>query len=254
MSAARVVHLSVHDGIATITLDSQHNRNALSRQLLTEVHQALDDAEAADARAVVLRHEGPAFCAGADLKERSSQGSGPADSGPFVSILERLMDTERPTIAAVQGAVRAGGIGLMAACDLVVVQPSTTFALTEVRIGVAPAIISVPILRRVAPSRIAAAMLTGEPFDAAEARSIGLVTHVADDVDAMVASLLEGIRAGAPRAVAETKRLLRTVGTMDRTAAFAEMAALSNEMFSSADAAEGMAAFAAKRPPEWTRP
>jgi enoyl-CoA hydratase/carnithine racemase len=254
MSEPRVVHLDVADEIATITLDSQHNRNALSRQLLADLHHALDDAEAADVRAVVLTHAGPAFCAGADLKERSSGGSTATDSSPFVQILERLMDTPRPTIAAVKGAVRAGGIGLMASCDLVVVDAATTFALTEVRIGVAPAIISVPILRRVAPSRIAAAMLTGEPFDATEARSIGLVTHVADDVadvDAMVDALVRGIRAGAPRAVAETKRLLHTVATMERPAAFEAMAVLSNEMFNGDDAAEGMAAFVEKRRPRW---
>jgi len=257
MSEPRVVHVDVADEIATITLDSQHNRNALSRQLLTELHHALDDAESAEVRAVVLTHAGPAFCAGADLKERSGQGSTPSDSGPFVQILERLMDTPRPTIAAVKGAVRAGGIGLMASCDLVVVDAATTFALTEVRIGVAPAIISVPILRRVAPSRIAAAMLTGEQFDATEARSIGLVTHVADDVDNVdetVAELVRGIRAGAPRAVAETKRLLHTVATMERPAAFEAMAALSNEMFNSDDAAEGMAAFVEKRRPRWAMP
>ncbi len=251
MSASPVVHVDIDDAIATITLDSQHNRNALSRQLLTELHQALDTAEAAAARAVVLTHRGPAFCAGADLKERSSQGSTESDSNPFVDVLVRLMDTERPTIAAVDGAVRAGGIGLMAACDLVVVAESTTFALTEVRIGVAPAIISVPILRRVAPSRIAAAMLTGESFDAHEARSMGLVTHVSTDVGATVAALTSGILAGAPRAVAETKRLLHTVATMDRSAAFEEMGRLSNELFESAEAAEGMAAFVAKRPPVW---
>lgn len=255
MSASQVVHVEVDDAIATITLDSQHNRNALSRQLLAELHQALDTAEGAAARAIVLTHRGPAFCAGADLKERSTQGStdpdSNTDSNPFVEALVRLMDTERPTIAAVNGAVRAGGIGLMAACDLVVVAESTTFALTEVRIGVAPAIISVPILRRVAPSRIAAAMLTGESFDAHEARSMGLITHVSADVDATVDALTSGILAGAPRAVAETKRLLHTVVTMDRTAAFETMARLSNELFGSADAAEGMAAFAAKRPPVW---
>ena len=145
-----MVHTTVVDGIATITLDSQSNRNALSRQLLAELHDGIDLAEAGNARAIVLRHEGPAFCAGADLKERSAA---PADSRPFVNALERLMDTERPTIAAVDGAVRAGGIGLMAACDLVVVHESTTFALTEVRIGVAAAIISVPILRRVPRAR-----------------------------------------------------------------------------------------------------
>ena len=158
MSASPVVHVDIDDAIATITLDSQHNRNALSRQLLAELHQALDTAEAAEARAIVLTHRGPAFCAGADLKERSSQGGtdrnseSNADSNPFVEALVRLMDTERPTIAAVNGAVRAGGIGLMAACDLVVVAASTTFALTEVRIGVAPAIISVPSSIRM-PSR-----------------------------------------------------------------------------------------------------
>ena len=147
-----LVRLDIDRGIATITLDSQHNRNALSRQLLEELHRALDQAEEAAARAIVLTHAGPAFCSGADLRERSA---GPPDSGPMVAALERLMDTERPTIAAVRGAVRAGGIGLMASCDLVVVDTSVDFALTEVRIGVAPAIIAVPILRRVAPGRIA---------------------------------------------------------------------------------------------------
>ena len=254
MNAPQVVHVGIDGAIATITLDSQHNRNALSRQLLAELHHALDAAEAAEARAIVLTHRGPAFCAGADLKERSSQGSTESDSNPFVDALVRLMDTARPTIAAVKGAVRAGGIGLMAACDLVVVDESTTFALTEVRIGVAPAIISVPILRRVAPSRIASAMLTGEPFDAREARSIGLVTHVSADVDATVDALTAGILAGAPRAVAETKRLLHEVPTLDRSVAFASMGHLSNELFESPEAAEGMAAFVEKRLPTWTTP
>jgi methylglutaconyl-CoA hydratase len=252
MAPTPCVHLDIDRAIATITLDSQHNRNALSRQLLAEVHDALDAAEAAEVRVIVLTHHGPAFCAGADLKERAAQSSSPADSGPFVRVLERLMDTPRPTIAAVHGAVRAGGIGLMAACDLVVVHESTTFALTEVRIGVAPAIISVPILRRVAPTHLAAAMLTGEPFDAATARSIGLVTHATADVTATVTALRDGILAGAPRAVAETKRLLHTVGRMERSEAFAAMAVLSDEMFSGPDAAEGMAAFAEKRRPAWT--
>jgi enoyl-CoA hydratase/carnithine racemase len=248
----RVVHYEFADGIATITLDSQHNRNALSRQLLADLHHALDQADAASARAIVLTHRGPAFCAGADLKERAATGSAPADSSPFVGALERLMDARCPTIAAVDGAVRAGGIGLMAACDLVVVHDSTTFALTEVRIGVAPAIIAVPILRRVPPSRIAAAMLTGESFDAESARQMGLVTHVSSDVAATVDELCTGIRLGAPAAVAATKRVLHTVALMDRDAAFDAMATLSNDMFNGPDAAEGMAAFAEKRPPNWS--
>ncbi|MGB3733829.1 MAG: enoyl-CoA hydratase-related protein [Ilumatobacter sp.] len=243
------VHQQLSDGVVTLTMDSQHNRNALSRQLVAELDSGIDAAEAAGARAIVLRHEGPAFCAGADLKERTDQ---PADSSPFVSILERLMDTERPTIAAVDGAVRAGGIGLMASCDLVVVNTATTFALTEVWIGVAAAIISVPILRRVPAGKIAAALLTGEVFDAAEARAIGLVTHVVDDVTAQVATLIDGIRAGAPRAVRETKALLDRVPGMDRSAAFGAMATLSDELFSGPEAAVGMAAFREKRRPDWT--
>ena len=245
-----MVHTTVEGGIATITLDSQPNRNALSRQLVSELDAGLDLAETERARVIVLRHEGPAFCAGADLKERSDE---PADSRPFVHALERLMDTACPTIAAVNGAVRAGGIGLMAACDLVVVHDSTTFALTEVRIGVAAAIISVPILARVPAGKIAAAMLTGERFDAAEARSMGLVAHVGPDVDATVAELCAGILSGAPRAVAATKRLLHTVPAMDRSAAFEAMRALSDELFQSADGAEGMRAFAEKRAPRWGR-
>ncbi len=249
----RVVDCTIVDAIATITLDSQHNRNALSRQLLADLHRSLDEAESAGVRAIVLTHRGPAFCAGADLKERAAAGSAPADSSPFVGALERLMDAECPTIAAVNGAVRAGGIGLMASCDLVVVHDSTTFALTEVRIGVAPAIISVPILRRVPASRIAAAMLTGEAFDADTARQMGLVTHVSGDVVSTVDDLCDGILQGAPTAVAATKRLLHTIGSMERAAAFDAMATLSNDMFNGADAAEGMAAFAEKRRPNWTR-
>ncbi len=249
-----LVRLDLDDGVATITLDSPHNRNALSRRLVAELANCLD--EAVGARAIVLRHEGPAFCAGADLKERAAENDGsnetpsPAAS-PMVTIMRRLMETPCPTIAAVEGAVRAGGIGLMASCDLVVVRDDVSFALTEVRIGVAPAVISVPILRRVPAGKIAAAMLTGEPFTATDAREMGLVTHVTDDVPATVGRLCDGIRAGAPRAVAETKRLLNRVPTLDLDAAFDEMCSLSDELFRGPDAAEGMAAFREKRPPVW---
>ena len=245
-----LVRLDLTDRVASITLDSQHNRNALSRRLIAELGDCLDEAESASSRAIVLRHEGPAFCAGADLKERSADGASP-DSTPMVTVMRRLMETGRPTIAAVEGAVRAGGIGLMASCDLIVVRSDVSFALTEVRIGVAAAIISVPILRRVPAGRIAAAMLTGEAFDAAEARSIGLVTHVADDVPAQVAQLTDGILRGAPRAVAETKRLLHRVPTLTVDTAFEEMQALSEELFQGPDAQEGMTAFTEKRQPIW---
>lgn len=239
-----VVQVDVDDGVARITLDAPANRNALSRQLLADLHTALDRAEQPDVRVIVLGHAPPVFCAGADLKERTA---GPIDSTPMARAFERLQSAAAPTIAAVEGPVRAGGIGLMAACDLVVVQSDVTFAFTEVRIGVAPAIISVPILARCGWSKLAAAFLTGEVFDAAAARDIGLVTHVTDDVAATVDTLVRGVLAGAPNAVAETKKLLHGSPNM------AEMQRLSEALFQSDEAKEGMRAFAEKRTPDWTR-
>lgn len=238
----RTVHCEVGSGVATIRLDSPSNRNALSRELLTDLHSALDRAEQDDIRAIVLTHTPPVFCAGADLKQRSE---GPTDSTPMVRAMQRLSSAAVPTIVAVEGPVRAGGIGLMASCDLVVVRTDTTFAFTEVRIGVAPAIISVPILARVPWTKLAAPFLTGEVFDARAALDMGLVTHVTDDVPASVAGLVAGVLAGAPGAVAATKRLLRS------NPQWAEMQQLSEALFMSAEAAEGMSAFAERRPPNW---
>ena len=244
-----LVHCSVAGGVATITLDSPTNRNALSRQLVAELNTALDRAEEPDVRAVVLTHSPPVFCAGADLKERASGAADAQAAGnPMADAMERLAAMPAVSIAAVDGPVRAGGVGLMAACDLVVVNRSVTFAFTEVRIGVAPAIISVPILARCSWSKIAAAFLTGATFDATEARDMGLVTHVSDDVTATVATLVAGILAGAPHAVATTKRVLRQA-----TPDMAAMTALSESLFRSDEAAEGMRAFAEKRPPSWAK-
>jgi methylglutaconyl-CoA hydratase len=245
-----IVRLDIAQRIATITLDSQANRNALSAQLVSELGTCVADAESANVRAIVLTHAGPAFCSGGDLKERAA-GDVP-DSRPLIDVMIRLMDTERPTIAAVNGAVRAGGVGLMAACDLVVVASQVSFALTEVRIGVAPAIISVPLMRKVSPAHLAGPYLTGEAFTADHALAIGLVTHVTDDVHQTVASLCAGILAGSPRAIAETKRLLRDVPKLDLNTAFDQMQRLSESLFRGADAAEGMLAFREKRSPVWS--
>jgi enoyl-CoA hydratase/carnithine racemase len=238
----QLVDIETLDGIATITLDSPANRNALSQQLLQDLHAALDEAESTGARAIVLTHTAPAFCAGVDLKERST---GKVDSTSFVRAIERIGTISAPVVAAVDGPVRAGGIGLMAACDLVVVNPSITFAFTEVRIGVAPAIVTGPILQRCGWSKLAAPYLTGEVFDAARALDMGLVTHVVDDVRATVSALTRDILLGAPAAIAATKRLLRGTHTMP------ELQALSESLFTSDEGREGMAAFAEKRSPKW---
>jgi methylglutaconyl-CoA hydratase len=245
-----VVRCNVDHAIATVTLDSPSNRNALSTALVSDLHAALDRAEADDVRVVVLTHTGNTFCAGADLKERLE---GPVDSGPMARVFRRLMESSQPTIAAVKGAVRAGGIGLMASCDLVVVRPAADFAFTEVRIGAVPALISVPILRRCLASSLAAAFLTGEPFDAARAKEIGLVTHISDDVNAQVRLLCNGLLKASPSAVAATKEILRTVPRESIDIALPQMQHLSERFFESDDAAEGMRAYFEKRPPAWAR-
>ena len=239
---AQLVDIAIAGGVGTVTLDSPGNRNALSQQLVADLHIAFDAVEQQQVRVVVLTHTPPAFCAGADLKERST---GRVDSTSFVRAIERLGTMRAPVIAAVDGPVRAGGIGLMAACDLVVVNPTITFAFTEVRIGVTPAIITAPIMHRCGWSKLAGPYLTGEVFDASRALDMGLVTHVADDVASTVVDLSSQILLGGPTAVAATKTLLR------RQHSISELQALSESLFTSDEGREGMAAFAEKRPPRW---
>ncbi|MEY2583235.1 MAG: hypothetical protein QOE09_3084 [Ilumatobacteraceae bacterium] len=238
----QLVKVEIADGVVTVTLDSPANRNALSQQLLADLHDAFDAAEQAGARAIILTHTPPAFCAGADLKERLA---GKVDSTSFVRAIERIGQMSAPVVAAVDGPVRAGGIGVMAACDLVVVNSSTTFAFTEVRIGVAPAIVSAPVLQRCGWSKLASPFLTGEVFDSAAALDMGLVTHVTQDVAATVGELTRNLLLGAPNALAATKALLRRPHTMS------ELQAMSESLFASEEGREGMAAFAQKRAPNW---
>lgn len=250
--ADALVHTDLTDGVFTVTLDSPSNRNALSRALTSQLAAAIEAAVEARPRTVVLTHTGPVFCAGADLKERASDDS-PADPAPMVQAMRTLMDAPFVSIAALKGPVRAGGVGLMASCDLVVCADETSFAFTEVRIGVAPAIIAVPILRRCPASLLRTAFLTGAVFDTTDAVAWGLITHAvpADAVDSTVAQLCAAVRAGSPIAVAATKRLMGRVTQLDIDAAFTEMVDLSTGLFDGADAAAGMAAFANKQTPTW---
>ena len=240
-------------GVATITLDSPANRNALSSGLLNDLHAALAGALGdTDVRVIVLTGAGPTFCAGADLKEtRTSPGAAPA---LFPKILQLIWDSSKPVVCRVNGSARAGGIGLVAACDIAVAPQSATFAFSEVRIGATPAIIAVTCLRRMEPRAAAEYFLTGEVFGAARAAEIGLLTRAVpeaglDEETGRYAGLL--LR-GAPGALAATKTVLREAGTLPMAEGLARMAVLSADRFASAEAQEGMAAFAEKRDPRWT--
>ena len=251
----RLVQYAVDGHAARLTLDSPHNRNALSSRLVEQLHQGLRDAVADPAvRVVVLGHTGGTFCAGADLSEAS--GGDPsemaADRGrELAALLRAIVESPLPVIGAIDGHVRAGGFGLVGACDIAVAGPRSTFALTEARIGVAPAIISLTLLPKMSARAAARYYLTGEKFDAREAAAIGLITMAADDVDAAVASLVAELRNGSPQGLAASKALT-TAGVLagfDRDAE--RLSVESARLFVSDEAREGMLAFLQKRPPRW---
>ncbi|MEW2305503.1 enoyl-CoA hydratase family protein [Streptomyces sp. NPDC006655] len=231
--------------VTTLSLDATATRNALSAALVTELAEALTAcAKDPDVRAVVLTHTGSTFSAGADLRD-------PPHPDALVGLLRQIVELPRPVVARVTGHVRAGGLGLLAACDIAAASTDSTFAFTEVRIGVAPAVISLPILPRADPRTLARYYLTGERFTPAEAVRLGLLTTTADDVDTALAPVLDGLRHSSPQALAETKQLLtaRVLETFDRDAA--HLTALSARLFSSDDAREGMTAFLERRDAAW---
>ncbi|MEU0543811.1 enoyl-CoA hydratase family protein [Nocardia sp. NPDC005978] len=243
------------DGFAVLTLDSPHNRNALSSRLVTELLAGLEKAAADSAvRGVVLTHTGNTFCAGADLREAiDADPAAAADirTGWMVSVLRRILELPKPVVAQIDGNVRAGGMGLVAGCDIVVAGRGSSFALTEARLGLAPFVISLTLLPRMTPRSAARYFQTGETFDAAEAERTGLITVAADDPAATVQRLRSDLRKGSPQGLAESKRLTSApiLAEFDRQAD--TLAKRSGSFFGTADVIEGMTAFFQKRPPSW---
>ncbi|MGV0812041.1 enoyl-CoA hydratase family protein [Mycolicibacterium boenickei] len=250
-----LVQYTVEGNVARLTLDSPHNRNALSTALVAQLHQGLDDA-AADprVRVVVLGHTGGTFCAGADLSEAAGQDPGDIAvdrAREMTKTLRAILELPIPVIGAIDGHVRAGGMGLVGACDLVVAGPQSTFALTEARIGVAPSIISLTLLPKMTARAAGRYFVTGEKFGAVEAAEIGLITLAADDVGAAVAALTAEIAKGSPQGLA-TSKALTTASLLRRFDEDAEtLTQQSARLFVSDEAREGMMAFLQKRPPSW---
>jgi len=240
-----LVHLDVADGVATITLDSEHNRNALSRQLVTELRDHLAAAEAdADAKVVVLRSAHRVFRSGADLSE-AAEGGMEQGAQALVDLQRSIAASAKPVVVVLGGPVRAGGLGLVGAADIVLATESVTFALTEVRLALAPAVISLSLLPRLSPRAASDVFLTGRKFDAAEAAEIGLVTRVVADgsLDEALAEVLADLAQGYPQGFRETKALLNhdLVERIDRLGP--QIAAQSAKLFGSDEAREAMLAF-----------
>lgn len=240
-----LVHLDVADGVATITLDSDHNRNALSRQLVTELGEHLAGAEGdSDAKVIVLRSAHRVFCSGADLSE-AAEGSMEQGARALIDLQRSIATSGKPVVVVLAGPVRAGGLGLVGAADIVLAAESVTFALTEVRLALAPAVISLSLLPRLSPRAACDVFLTGRKFDAAEAAEIGLVTRVVADEElaAALAEVVADLGQGYPQGFRETKALLNhdLVERIDRLGD--QLAERSARLFGSDEAREAMLAF-----------
>jgi len=244
------VHLEVGDEVATITLDSPHNRNALSRQLVTELVAHLESA-AGDAavKVVLLRSADRVFCSGADLSEVAGAGSA-AEGVKAIVQLQRLIATlPKPVVVELRGPVRAGGLGIVGSADIVVAAASVNFALTEVRLALAPSVISLSLLTRFTSRAAADLFLTGRTFDAAEAASAGLITRVVPEdgwLEAEIRAVIDDLRAGHPQGHRETKLLLNHDLVARIDALGDEVSAQSARLFGSDEARAAIAAFLTK--------
>ncbi|MEV4493528.1 enoyl-CoA hydratase-related protein [Micromonospora coxensis] len=254
-SPDRLVRVATARGVTTLTLNSPHNRNALSTPLMTELLDGIAAAVADETvRVIVLDHTGPVFCSGADLKETAAAyASGTVPAGMLGDVLAAVWECPKPVLAKVAGPARAGGLGLIAAADLAVCAEEATFAFTEVRIGVVPAVISATVLPRLHPRAAAELYLTGDTFDGRRAAEVGLVTAAVptDELDEAVGRYCASLVRGAPKALAGAKDLLRRPPATDLRAEIAGLSAISTGYFLSDEGREGVLAFREKRNAAW---
>jgi methylglutaconyl-CoA hydratase len=240
--------------LATITLDSPANRNALSAPLLRELQGHLASSAAdATVRVVVLTHTGDVFCSGVDLGSVAGVSAEEQPVHAFPALLQAVLDSPKPVVARIDGKARAGGVGLLAACDVTLGSTRSNFAVNEVRLGLVAAVVSLPLQRRLSPRALRELYLTGEVFDGIRAAAVGLLDAAvpAEDLAAEVRRYSDMLAAGAPGALATVKRLLADppAGTVaERLAALAEISA---HAFAGAEGQEGTAAWRERRPARW---
>jgi enoyl-CoA hydratase/carnithine racemase len=243
-----LVHYQVADGIGTITLDSPKNRNALSKQLVGELFARLDESAGDTSVVVLVRSADRVFCSGADLSEAAADGM-EQGARTMVEMQRRIVGHPKPVVTRLAGPVRAGGLGIVAASDIVICGDDVTFAFTESRLALAPAVISLTVLPRLSSRAASDTFLTGRTFDAAEAAQMGLVTRSvpADQLDAAVAQTCAELAKAHPQGLRETKALLARDLLQRIDAGADEMATLSARLFGSDAAREAMLAFLGKK-------
>ena len=254
MPSTEATLYEVKNGAAWITLNRPENRNALSAILVSELWDHLQAANADwNARSIVITGNGPAFCAGADLKSPPGGSIEGRRSVPYPDVLTFILNSAKPVIAAVNGYAFAGGLGLVGAADIVVTVDEATFSFSEVRIGVIPAVISVVCIPKLGTHHAMKLFLTGERFSGVQAVEMGFAHRAVPGADLVEAvnEEIDMINLGGPNAVVQCKKLVRAVPSWDTAEGFEHTAEWSGRMFRSQEAAEGMAAFREKRDPSW---
>ncbi len=246
--------------VAHIILNRPEVRNAFNEVAIAEITQAFTELGAeAQLRAIVLEARGPAFCAGADLNWMKkmadySHAENLADAGQLAQMLEVIYRCPKPVVAKVQGDCYAGGMGLVAACDIAIVADSVNFCLSEVRLGLIPATISPYVIKAMGENAARRYFLTAERFSAAEAQRLGFAHAVvaADELDATVAGVLKALVTASPHAVKEAKKLVQDVAGAPVTELLvADTVARIAAIRASDEGREGVRAFLEKRKPDW---
>ncbi|RRD42532.1 enoyl-CoA hydratase/isomerase family protein [Comamonadaceae bacterium OH3737_COT-264] len=255
------LRITTEGHIATVTLNRPDVRNAFNDEVIAELTQAFGElGQRADVRAIVLAAEGKAFCAGADLNWMRrmadyTREENLADAGKLAEMLRVIYECPKPIIARVQGDVYAGGMGLVAACDMAVAVEGAGFCLSEVKLGLIPATISPYVIRAMGPRAAHRYFLTAERFDAQEALRTGFVHAIVPDaaaLDAKVAELCAALSSASPNAVRECKKLVQDVAERPIDAALiAQTVQGIADIRASAEGKEGVQSFLQKRKPQW---
>jgi methylglutaconyl-CoA hydratase len=260
MDTYDTLEISVADKVATITLNRPDVRNAFNETAIADLAMAFDEAgQDGSVRAIVLAANGPAFCAGADLNWMKkmagySQAENEADAMRLADMLRTIYFSPKPVVAKVQGDCYAGGMGLVAACDIVVASDAANFCLSEVKLGLIPATISPYVIKAMGDQASRRYFLTAERFDAREAYRLGLAHEVvpAEQLDAKVADIVKALVNNSPNAVREAKKLVRDVaGLPVDDLLLADTAGRIANIRASSEGKEGVAAFLDKRKPAW---
>ena len=251
------------DGNATVMLNRPDVHNAFDPEMVDQLTAALKKLESSDkVRAVVLMGSGKSFCAGADIEHmkksaKASREQNVANARATARMLQTLHQLENPTIACVRGAVRGGGVGLVAACDIAVAERGATFRLSEVKLGIIPVMISPYVIGAIGPRYAHRYMISGEEFDSAEAYRIGLLHDICEEpeLNAVVGRLLAHLYSSGPSAMAAVKKLIPEIAgarvSDDLTEKTAQRIA---QVRTTAEAQEGLSAFLEKRKASWTTP